>query len=137
MDVLNEQVIDIGLRVIGYLVAAGLGMLLHSAVAGRRRSAPTSIEAREALTGPRRSEAAGGVDVQFVDLRGRQSNALPSRTQTVGNRPTLGADGRRDRPEIIRLARQMLRAGTPAEMVRRTLPISDAELAFLQSAIAQ
>jgi hypothetical protein len=36
MDVLNEQVIDIGLKMIGYLLAAGLGMLLHSVIAQRR-----------------------------------------------------------------------------------------------------
>ena len=137
MDVLNEQVIDIGLDVIGYLAAAGLGMLLYSVIAERRRTAPASIEPHEAIAAPRRSEAVGGVDVQFVDLRGRPSEAAPFQTQPVGNRPTLKTDGRRDRLEVIRLARQMLRAGTPAEMVRRTLPISDAELAFLQSANAQ
>ncbi|MCX6834901.1 MAG: hypothetical protein NTW07_07170 [candidate division Zixibacteria bacterium] len=137
MDVFDEQVIDIGLTVIGYLAAAGLGMLLYSVMAGRRRSAPTPIEAQEVVTGSRRSEAACGVDVQYVDLRARQSSALPSRVQSVSHKPTIGVESRRDRPEIIRLARQMLKAGTPAEMVRRTLPISDAELALLQSAIAQ
>lgn len=137
MDVLNEQVIDIGLTVIGYLAAAGLGMLLYSVMAGRRRSAPALIEVQEVVTGSRRSEAACGVDVQYVDLRARQSTTLPSRASSVSPKPTVGVESRRDRPEIIRLARQMLKAGTPAEMVRRTLPISDAELALLQSAIAQ
>jgi len=137
MDVLNEQVIDIGLNVIGCLAAAGLGMLLYSAVAGWRRSVLAPIEVQEAVTGPRRSEAACGVDVQFVDLRARQSNSLPARVQSVSHKLSPGVESRRDRPEIIRLARQMLQAGTPAEMIRRTLPISDAELAFLQSAIAQ
>jgi hypothetical protein len=137
MDVLNEQVIDIGLKMIGYLVAAGLGMLLHSVIAQRRRSASALIEARETMAGPHQSASTPGLDVQFVDLRRRQGDALPSRTHPLGNRPTLKTDGRRDRLEIIRLARQMLQAGTPAELVRRMLPISDAELAFLQSATAQ
>ena len=136
MEVLNEQVIDVGLKTIGYLVAAGLGMLLHSAVAGRRHSAPASNAVREPIAGPRRSESGHDVDVQFVDLRGRHSHPLPSRTQPVEDRPTPKTESRRDRPEIIRLARQMLQAGTPAEMVRRTLPISEAELVFLQSANA-
>jgi hypothetical protein len=137
MDVLNEQVIDIGLTVIGYLAAAGLGMLLYSVMAGRRRPAPAPIATQEAVTESRRSEAARGVDVQYVDLRARQSDTVTSRAPSVSLKPTIGVESRRDRPEIIRLARQMLKAGTPAEMVRRTLPISDAELAFLQSAIAQ
>jgi hypothetical protein len=95
------------------------------------------IEAKETTAGPRHGVATPDPDVQFVDLRRRQGDALPSRTQPLGNRPTLKTDGRRDRLEIIRLARQMLQAGTPAEIVRRMLPISDAELAFLQSATAQ
>jgi len=135
MDVLNEQVIDIGLRVIGYLAAAALGMLLHSAIRGRRR-ATVAAGARDASPTPVRAEL-GHPEAQFVSLRNPQNNTVATRTEASASTSALKADSRRDRPEIIRLARQMLKAGTPTEMIRRTLPISDAELAFLQSASAR
>ena len=137
MDVLSEQTIDIGLKVIGYLAAAGLGMLIHAAIAGRRRSVSAATEARIEVLESQNTANRNHADVQFVDLRGSRSDANAHRTASSRGSSKLTADARRDRPEIIRLARQMLKAGTPAEMVRRTLPISDAELAFLQSANAR
>jgi hypothetical protein len=136
MDVLNEQVIDIGLRVTGYLAAAGLGMLLYSAIRGRRRATAT-VGTPEVSSEPTRAAASAQSAVQFVSLRHPQSNTVATRTEGSASTSPQKTDIRRDRPEIIRLARQMLKAGTPTEMIRRTLPISDAELAFLQSANAR
>jgi len=134
MDVLNEQVIDLGLNVIGYLAAAGLGMLLHSAVVQRRRRATTG-EPRLKVAEPSEVAARQTVpSVQFVDLRRRSEEAIKPQPGNEGSDRAAKGDGRRDRAEIIRLARQMLSAGAPGETVRRTLPISEGELAFLQSA---
>lgn len=135
MDVWNKQVVDIGLAVIGYLAAAGLGMLLYSALAGRRKQARIEVAMRRADSEgglPRPAECAP--QVQFVDLRPRPNSTPEPAGRTAPDEPVSSRDGRRDRAEIIRLARQMLKAGTPSEMVRRTLPVTEMELAFLQNA---
>jgi hypothetical protein len=132
---MSERVIDIGLTVIGYLAAAGLGMLIHSAVSGRRRLAAARVP--ESVTPPRQAASVESVGVQFVDLRSSRGRSEGTEREAHGQAQAAKTDHRRDRPEIIRLARQMLNAGTPAEMIRRTLPITDAELAWLQSANAR
>jgi len=135
MDVLNEQIIDLGLNVIGFLAAAGLGMLLHSGVVQHRRRAATTSE--PGLKAADASDATARQvvpSVQFVDLRRRSEEAIKPEPGNQGPARAATGDGRRDRVEIIRLARQMLSAGAPGETVRRTLPISEGELAFLQSA---
>ncbi len=132
MDVFNDQLVDIGLNALGYLVAAALGMLLHSAFTNRRRAAAiaASVEGKTvscptASTGP-----ASRPGLEYVDLRqvsaGRKTGSSRKATE-------VKHEIRRDRPEIIRLARQMVKAGTPGDIIRRTLSISDAELALLQS----
>ena len=80
MDVLNEQVIDIGLQVAGYLAAAGLGMLLYSAIRGRRRTTAT-VETRKGAVEPVHTAASANPAVQFVSLRNPQSNTVATRTE--------------------------------------------------------
>jgi hypothetical protein len=133
VDVLSEQALDLGLTLVGYLAAVGLGMLLHSAIVGRRRR-PAVSAVSTGDTGERvsSSEVERASRVQFIDLsRQRSGVEVPSASAVYAAAP--GRDGRRDRVEIIRLARQMLRAGAAAERVKRTLPISEAELTLLQS----
>jgi hypothetical protein len=132
MDVWNGQIMDVGLTITGYLAAAGLGMLLHSVVVGRRRrvAVVAPAEGRPGET-DRRTTADLSPQVQFIDLRTQRSgNASVSASTALAS---TGRDGRRDRVEIIRMARQMLNAGTSADRVRRALPISEAELSLLQS----
>jgi len=129
MDVLNGQVMDVGLTVIGYFAAAGLGMLLYATIESlKRRSTATSALSAESI---RNSAAERASQLQYFDLRGQGGgtvSAASSAPLSVAPRP-----GRRDRVEIVRLARQMLIAGTTPERVRQTLPISEAELTLLQS----
>src|SRR5512145_1297064 len=122
MDVWNGQIVDVGLTITGYLAAAGLGMLLHSVVVGHRRHAVAAGHpASRTNESDRRPTADLSPQVQFIDLRGHQASGRTTPAPAASVR-----EGRRDRVEIIRLARQMLNAGTPADRVRRTLPISEA-----------
>jgi len=119
MDVWNDRILDIGLNALGYLIAGALGMLLYSVVYGRRRQT-VSQPSESAPTAGRvdRSEAS-----QFVDLR----------NQTKAPVAATGA-GRRDKAEVVRLARKMMQAGADREMIKRTVPISDGELNLLEVA---
>jgi hypothetical protein len=138
MEVVNTQILNIGLNVLGYLVAAALGMLVYSAFQSRRRrpvpvpvSTPTPIE-KEVTAAPEPSPNDARSNYEFVDLR-QTSTAEDSETSITEESETKPAKGYRDRPEIVRLARKMVKAGTSREMIKRTLPISDVELALLQT----
>lgn len=134
MDVLNDRIVEIALNALGYLVAGGLGMLLYST---RRPRRSRSVAVAEAV---RESEAAASAasasepseSFEFVDLR-----TGPPKKASNPDSPTITAAGapsaRRDRREIIRLAREMLNAGTSGAQVRRRLPIAENELALLQN----
>lgn len=131
MDVFNDRIIDIGLNALGYLVAGGLGMLLYSVLPRRSRRPATEAATPAALSVPA-AESDPKNTFEFVELRpspveGQGESKVDS---IVGSK---GGTARRDRREIIRLAREMLKAGTADEMVKRTLPISDGELALLHN----
>jgi len=132
MDVINDHIVDIGLNALGYLVAGGLGVLLHSAFMGRRRQvadapAPTpDIESQP--DNPSRSRIKQ--PFEYVDLR--QQTKSKTNAAGITSHPAA-ATAHRDRREIIHAARQMLKAGAAGDQIRATLPISQSELALLQN----
>jgi len=132
MDVLNDQLIDIGLNILGYLIAGALGMLVYSTFRrGDRAPAAAPVEAT-----PTKENAEPRPDrrsLEFVSFK--QSPAAEISEVTLpAKRSQPGVDRQRrvDRAEIVRLAREMIKAGTPEATIRRTLPISEGELALLQ-----
>ncbi len=140
MDVMYDQLIDIGLNTLGYLVAASLGVLVYSSILKRKPSGATVESAapvnKTAPTAPTPVEplpTAGRAGVEFVNFRAPGSPApAAAATSTQAVAATAGTT-RRDRAEIIRLAREMIKAQTPKETIRRSLPISEGELALLQN----
>ena len=133
MDVINDRIIDVGLNVIGYLIAGGLGMLMHSALRSRRlRVAAVSEAAAAAESAERRTQAAveSGRNIEFVSFGTEAPGVAPADAE-VTPRPN---SAHRNRREIIRLAREMLQSGTTGEQIRRTLPISQSELSLLKNA---
>jgi hypothetical protein len=136
MDVPYDQLIDTAIMVLAYLVAGTLGAVIYSAVA-RRKAAPSrqGVQVAAARTAPAAPAARPSVApdrLQYVDFRRTDSmNAHGDLAGAVSRVPALGST-RRDRAEIIRLAREMIKAKTPQETIKRTLPISDGELALLQ-----
>lgn len=131
MDGLQNQMIDIGLNTLGYVVAGLLGVVIYS-MAGKKKAQPVRSQSigeptAAAIVPP----TPVGSDVEFLDLR--QQSIQSNRNERASVSPTRRAGtSRPDRAEIIRLAREMLKAGTPTEMIKRTLPISDGELSLLQ-----
>ncbi len=137
MDVPFDQLIDTGLMVAAYAVAGALGALVYSAVAHRQRANATRPVA-SAAAGATPLPAAGRPGLardqfQYVDFRGAGSMSAHGDAAGAVSRVQSQAATRRDRAEIIRLAREMIKARTPQETIKRTLPISDGELALLQS----
>ena len=135
MEVAYDQWIDAGINALGYLVASGLAVLVYSVF--QRKRAPQ--EQAAPVTAHKTAEPAPTATVsdspkaRFVDFRRSDSTAANGDLAGAVSRVSSAPTGRRDRAEIIRLAREMIKAKTPQETIKRTLPISDGELALLQS----
>lgn len=132
MDVLNDQLIDIGLNILGYLIAGALGMLVYSTFRGGRR-APATVPAEATPTSDNPESKPDKRNLEFVSFKQAPTAEIKQVTQPAEtSRPKMDRQRRVDRVEIVRLAREMIKAGTPDNTIRRTLPISEGELALLQ-----
>ena len=132
MDVINDRIVDVGLNALGYLIAGGLGMLLYSTgQQWRRRRAADPVVATVAED-PNLKPVTGepGKNIEFVSFGAEvPADIVPSAPEVA----RLPGTSHRNRREIIRLAREMLEAGTAGTQIRRTLPISQSELALLKN----
>lgn len=135
IDLLNERAIDIGLNAVGYIAAGLLWMLIYSAFARRGRhavaeskEAVVAVEPAGDATSPE-SNTAQVERSEFISLKGAESS--PAAKDQPGKEVPRSVDGRRNRGEIIRVAREMVKNGVTRDMIKRTLPISDGELSLL------
>ncbi|MDZ4724405.1 MAG: hypothetical protein SGI97_10975 [candidate division Zixibacteria bacterium] len=129
MEVSYNQIIDIGLNLIGSLSFGGLLLLLF----GRHRYKPL-LGAVEPETAPApKTEGRPAVPaeknrIQFIDF---STQPAPSQSSETGRINISSQTNRRNRLDTIGLARDMLNAGTPHERIKQVLPISDGELALM------
>lgn len=133
MELTQDMIIDLALNVTGYLVAAALSLVLYSLFKRTPRAAgeastdtETTTETaprpvRRPQTATAREREDGRRSVQFVGFGGE------------ARQPAEGADGslRRNRADVLRLARTMMRDGKSSVEIKAALPVSDAELAVL------
>ncbi len=138
IDLISEQSIDIGLNLIGYLAAGMFWMLIHTAWTNRNKkeaavnttaanlnitNQPLNIQKPE----PRKPAQ----NVQFLNLASPVEPVSQSQREKI---PTViePSSNRRDRQDIVRIARQMIKNGVNDNQVKATLPISDGELALIK-----
>lgn len=119
MGISHNQLIDIALNIAGALAGGALWLVVLSILRHRRQ--PSA--ARQATPAPAARPSAerpteGRRKVEFVSLREAEEA------------PATGSF-QRNRAEVIRLAREMLKSGSSAQRVQELLPISDGELAML------
>ncbi len=133
MDVINDRIVDVGLNVLGYLIAGGLGMLLHSTVLQRRLRRAEKPDAPVVTEKPTAKRVVIGDPCEGLEFVSFGAETGPAVTPVAPEPVTQVGSTHRNRREIIRLAREMLEAGTAGEQIRRTLPISQSELALLKN----
>jgi hypothetical protein len=132
MEFSQNALIEIGLSVAGYLAAGALWMVLYSLFT--RTSSETAAETPAQY--PQRTAVAESIgtavrerqSLQYVDLRGAPLKSEPVPEAKDNQRLD---QYRRNRGEVIRLAREMLKDGRSQQQVRDLLPITDGELALL------
>jgi hypothetical protein len=130
MEISQDVIIDTILNVAGVLAAGGLALMMY-ATFRRPKQDPSwtgkvNRQSPDARLNKPNDVSEGTRRIEFVKLdHSQDSSGSP--------RAVSSEIHRRNRVEIIRLARQMVEAGAPAERVKAVLPISDAELALLTS----
>ncbi|MEW5993424.1 MAG: hypothetical protein AB1744_03415 [Candidatus Zixiibacteriota bacterium] len=137
MEVSNAMWIDLVLNLIGFLAAAAALLVLQSMWRDRRRArteavTPQSVSGAEAVNAGRSGDRRR---LEFIRLGETAPPAGQSEMSTKDptSTPRLTAAQRRDRLEIIKLARRMLDAGATTDRVKAVLPLSDGELALLSN----
>lgn len=136
MDVTIDQLIDVALNMAGFMAGGALMMVLASMFRRRQphqAAVPAAVKPidpapvekpRPAKTVPTR--------MQFIKF-GETAVSRPTerRSAAVGSKTSTPV--RRNREEVIRLAREMIAAKQPKDKIARSLPVSEAELAMLSN----
>lgn len=134
MEVSQEQLIDMGLNIIGFLAAGGLLVIVSSAFRGRGKGRAAIVAQPTVATDtPTESVPATNTDdsdMEYVSLVPTGSiEKVESPTEAmVGNGSGIK---RRNRSEIISMAKEMLQARRSTQEITDSLPVSEAELALL------
>jgi hypothetical protein len=134
MDVSTQTLIDTALNVAGFIAAGGLLLLL--ATYFKERSAKASSNPSGARPDPDPEEetvSATNTDdnYQFVSLTPDIMPQKPDRTTEAKPDPSSGR--KRDRREVIRMAREMIAAKQSTKDIQSRLPVTNAELALLSA----
>ncbi len=128
----TDIIIDLGLNVVGYLAAGVLSLVIYSIF--RRDRQPATPKAEPVAAGAKSQKA------QATGTAETPAPAAPSRGGKVqfvgfgerGEKPAAGNDPmRRNRADVLRIAREMIRTGSSSAEIKAALPISDTELAVL------
>lgn len=128
MEISQDFLIDLALNIGGYVLAGALSVLLYS-IFMRKKNAPapvptTSVPPAETISAdiepPVQTRR-----IEFIRLGDKAED------EPKVSRETSTGTARRDRAEIIRIARNMLKAGAPIDRIKRVLPVSESELALL------
>jgi hypothetical protein len=136
MTISRDLIIDIVLNVSGYVAAGALWLVLRSLFRRSRKHSSTEPTTKKApadakAEAPRGEGSSEKRRLEFVDLTGFDSTSgRISRAAEAAERQDA-RNFRRNRAEVMRMAREMLNAGSPRDRIRQTLPISEGELAML------
>ncbi|MCK4632910.1 MAG: hypothetical protein KAT79_06530 [candidate division Zixibacteria bacterium] len=129
MELSTEMWIDVALNATGYLAAGALATVMYSLFRRRQVSATIPAEGCQSVE----QQVSQGSDELSSATNSLEYVEFGSGAERQAERTINGesATRRRNRGEVIRLARQMVDAGTPEEKIRDLLPISEAELSLL------
>lgn len=134
MDVSSGFYTDLLLNLVSYLATGALVWTVYPVVAPklnrlRAASADPEVQASQPIlvTQPE-------VAPQFLRLQNPPAEAETFAAEDIkpsGRSSVIRPSERRDRVDIIRIAREMLKAGADNRRIQQVLPVSEAELALL------
>ena len=131
-----DQLIEIGLNVIGYVAGGAFWLVIYSAWQNRRAGKTetvseetVSIKKAPTTAAVVQPALATGRDIQYLDLR--QVRGSRSKAVKVAGGDDDSVTRRRDHAEVFATARRMLEKGAEPDTIKSVLPISDGELALI------
>lgn len=134
MDISPQFLTDFLLNFIGYLAAGALAVVVYLFVSRKKAAAPTT----STPVGKDHSEndhnaASAHQQRRKIEFVSFAEEPVSSPVADDVQDPQSGDDilRRRDRSDVIRVARAMLNAGASTEKIRNLLPVSEAELSLL------
>ena len=140
MELSQQIIIEVALNIVGYLAAGALSILIYrnfARPAGRNTTSP-EVESERAMKSEPLTESAPPREltrsVEFINFGTGVSSRPASPAKMLSNSTVRGganAAVRRDRADIIRIAKEMMKAGATAEKIKGVIPISEAELSLL------
>ena len=146
MEVTQEQMIDMTLNVAGYLLAGVLWIVVQSLFSNKKtnavvQAASSNIENNSvSQVSVHKTEQRSAADnLQYISFDSKAVKAMnahsdPGTTDRTAPTTTAGRDNsRRNRAEVLQMARRMRKAGATRETIQSNLPISEGELALLSS----
>ncbi len=136
MEVSQEQLLSIALNVLGYIAAGLFWMMLYSFFKDRKKlNMVASSTGKNAGNGerliPKAPAYKGNTAVEFINLSASSQPDMHNPSAVLSDSDTR-EQVRRNRAEVIRLAREMLKANHTNENIKHTLPITEGELAMLK-----
>lgn len=134
MELSQQFLIDMALNVGGYVLAGALGIVIYS-LFNRRKPAVATVSDQSTSVTVDTAEPAPVRESSVRKLEFIKLGSIPDVAATTA-RPAVrevvkGVAERRDRADIIRVARTMLKAGATHDKIKRVIPVSDAELSLL------
>lgn len=129
MDLSHEFLIDLAINAGGYFAAAVLGMVMYS-LFGRKKSVGTEPVASAVSVAAMESVRRETGKIEFVRF-GERAAAEPRPAMRTAATAGDTDNGRRNRVDVMDIARKMLNAGASPERIRRVLPVSETELSLL------
>lgn len=133
MEISNELLINTAMNAAGFILAGALSVLIYSIATKRHREVqlinflPEDTERDSEPQKTSRSEPRMEF-VRFDNRNDEQPVVQRKEATTVSNNGRL----QRNRLEVIRQAREMMDSGRATAEIRKILPLSGAELEFMQ-----
>lgn len=134
MDLSSGYFVDLLLNLIGYLAAGALVWTVYPIVAPRLRRRSVTLVRPELQPSRSLQAQQPAAAPQFMRLQEPTPAAqtfIADDDKPIERASVLRPSERRDRVDIIRIAREMLKAGADNRRIQQVLPVSEAELALM------
>lgn len=134
MELSPQFITDFLTNLAGYLIAGLLGILLFSIMKRKRNPeladiSKTGLANTKPIMGSKK-QSNENHKLEFIQL-GEQKNKYPEIINDIKSDTAGVTKERRNRSDIIRIAKQMLMSGASHEKIMMVLPVSEAELTLL------
>ncbi|RKX22782.1 MAG: hypothetical protein DRP35_01090 [Candidatus Zixiibacteriota bacterium] len=130
MELSQDILIEVGLNALGYIIVSIFSIMVYS-MFKRQNKTITNAENKLAINEINSDKGKILKNKNVSDNVNFISFDTSRNANNIANEEAKNNTARRDRSQIIRIAREMIKAGANEKKIMSLLPISEAELAIL------